>query len=66
MKKKVQKVPKFVDFKNFIIYFSLKDSSAVINIARLLADRCLKYGITQMKFFEDIHFDKSTKVRTKK
>ena len=68
-KNKFKKGPKFIDLKkqikNFILYFSMKDSSAVINVARLLADRCHKYGITQMKFFEDIHFDKSTKVRKK-
>jgi large subunit ribosomal protein L18 len=43
--------------------FSTQDSSAVINVARVLADRCLQFGINQIHFLKDIEFEKSKKMQ---
>lgn len=38
---------------------SSKDANAAINLGRLLADRCLKYGLTNMVFHKSATFDDS-------
>ena len=44
------------------IMLSTTDVSASINLAMLIADRCNKYGITQMKFHAQKGFRKSPQV----
>ena len=43
--------------------FSLTDRSAVANIARILADKCHQYGITQMRLQEELFSEKSLRVK---
>lgn len=43
--------------------YSTQDSSAVINLARVLADRCLQFGLNQLHFLKDPDFEKSKKLQ---
>lgn len=41
---------------------SPRDMSAAINLGRLLADRCLKFGINNMSYQKSISFESSKRV----
>ena len=48
----------------FFFKSSPRDTNAALNLGRVLADRCKKFGITNMIFQKSITFDKSIKEQT--
>lgn len=41
---------------------SPRDMCAAVNLGRLLADRCVKYGLTNMHYLKSISFESSKRV----